>query len=103
MNVPMPVLAAVAIAFLLLLWLAFRRRGAGRDLMTPPTFPEHVHPPPAPAGRFSSAGGPLSLPAEAEAEIRALLRQRRKIDAIKRLRELSPMSLRDAKNMVERM
>ena len=103
MHIPSPLIAVAAVAFLLLLWFGLRGRGRRRDLMGPPVFPPHLHPPPSPASSSASQTGLLDFPPEAEAEIRELVRQRRKIEAIKRLRELRPMSLKDAKDHVERM
>lgn len=87
-------------------WIAFafllgKKRG-DRDLIAPPgglvgaaPSPRPL-PPPAP-------GDPMHLPPEVEAEVRALIAANRKIDAIKRVREITRSSLRDAKDLVERM
>lgn len=104
MNVPIPVLIAVGVALLVPLWVVLRRRGAGRDLIAPPRYgtppPPRQSPPPAwPAG--AAAIG--DLPPELEAEVRALLDQNRKIDAIKIVRQATRLGLREAKEMVERM
>lgn len=103
MNIPLPLIAAAVIVLVLLLWLALRGRDPRKDLVAPPVFPEHVHPPPPPTNRSAPTTGLSPLPPEAEAEIRELLRGRRKIEAIKRLRRIRPMSLREAKDFVERM
>ena len=103
MQIPTPLIAAAALLFLLLLWFAFRGRDSRRDLVSPPSLPDHVHPPPPPTDQFSSQTGPQPLAAELEAELRELVLQRRKIEAIKRLREARPMSLRAAKEWVERL
>ena len=96
---PLPVLAALGIAFPILAVLAFRR-GGERDLVAPPR-PGAPMPPPAdwPTGAAPSG----SLPPELETEVRALLAADRKIEAIKVLRAATGLSLLDAKNMVERM
>ncbi len=102
MHIPIPLVAVAAIAFLLLLWFAFRGRDRPRDLIRPPDIPPHVHPPPFSSPSASQTSLPGLLPEE-EAEIRELVGRRRKIEAIKRLRELRPMSLKDAKDHVERL
>jgi hypothetical protein len=102
MDVPMPILAAAAFVFLLLVWLAFRRRGGGRDLMAPPRSTRDARPRVS-ANRFAQTTGLQALPAEVEAEVRAMVGQGRKLDAIKRVREVTRMSLGEAKDYVEKM
>lgn len=92
MLVPMPVLAAIAIAFLVLLVLAFRRRGDPDDLMRPP-----------PAAPRARAPGPFSgqLPPEVEREVRAMLAEGQKLNAVKRVRETTGLGLKEALDLVE--
>jgi large subunit ribosomal protein L7/L12 len=106
MFVPVPVLATLGIAFLVLLLLAFRRRSSERDLMAPP--PRTGSPAPAPrAGpaRSSPAGAaPIGdLAAEIQGEVSALVAAGRKIDAIKLVRASTGLGLAEAKELVERM
>lgn len=76
---------AIAAALGLVLVLAFRRgSGSSGDLMQPPR-------PTAP------------MPPELASEVRMLLQQRRKIDAIKRVREEMRIGLSEAKQAVERL
>jgi large subunit ribosomal protein L7/L12 len=98
-------LVAIPVA-LVLGSLAFglaRRRG-DRDLIAPPrdlgataaAAPARTVPPAAP-------GGPMSLPPEVEAEVRALIAQGMKINAIKRVREVTRSGLKEAMDFVEQM
>ena len=110
MYLPVPVLAAIGIALLVLLLLALRRRGGERDLVAPPRFGAPAPPSPAPpsmqnAPRSWPAGAaPIGgVPPELEAELRALLAAGEKLEAIKQLRAATHMSLSDAKNAVERL
>jgi large subunit ribosomal protein L7/L12 len=98
MFVPVPILIAVAAAFLVLLLFALRRRGDSRDLSAPP-------PRAAPQPRAWPAGAaPIGdLPPDLAAEVRALLDQDRKIEAIKLVRQATSLGLAEAKDMVERM
>jgi large subunit ribosomal protein L7/L12 len=96
MYVSMPVLAAIAIAFLVLLALAVRRRSGERDLIAPPRAEAW------PRSRGAAAGN-ASLTPELEAEVRALNSAGRKIEAIKRLRAATGLGLAEAKALVERM
>src|SRR4051812_6757499 len=102
MFVPVPMLAVMSIAFLLLLALALRRRGGNRDLLGPPR-PGSSAAWPRP-GQASGAGpASASLPAEVEAEVRALAVAGRKIEAIKRVRAATGLGLAEAKDLIERM
>ncbi|HMO74780.1 MAG TPA: hypothetical protein PKD99_11250 [Sphingopyxis sp.] len=67
---------------------AMMRRGGRRDLTAPPPRLD------APQTRRTGIG---------DAEVAALIRQGRKIEAIKRLRELTRMSLSEAKEAVEEL
>ena len=105
MYLPVPVLAALGIVFLILALLAFRRRSGERDLIAPPRFGT---PPPAPRaqpGRAWPAGAaPIGdLAAEVDGEVRALLAAGRKIEAIKLVRASTRLGLAEAKELVERM
>ena len=106
MNVPMPVLAAIAIAFLVLIVIVLRRRPHGRDLMGPPRSSLQNTARSAgatPAGAAPPAPFPSGLPPELELEARNLLAQGKKLEAIKRVREEIHVGLGEAKTMVERL
>ena len=109
MYLPVPALAAIGIAFLVLLLLALRRRGGERDLIAPPRLGSPPPPPPfqatPPAPHAWPAGAaPIgNLPPALEAELRALVAAGQKLEAIKQLRAATHMSLSDAKNAVERL
>ena len=96
MYVPLPVLAAAAILFLVLFVLAVRRRAPTRDLIAPP-----LHSPVAGQARGGTAVP--ELPPEILAEVRSLIGQDRKIEAIKRVREVTRLGLGEAKDLVERL
>jgi hypothetical protein len=104
MQVPVPVLVAIAAAFLVLLFLALRRRSGSRDLIAPP---RDATPPPRyvpPARPWSAGAAPIGdLPPDLAAEVRALLAQDDKIEAIKLVRAATGLGLAEAKEMVERM
>jgi hypothetical protein len=107
MYIPMPVLAAIGVAFLvLILIVAMRRRSSGRDDLMGPrrsslqssarsSLPAQPHAAPEP---FASG-----LPPALELEARALLEQGKKLEAIKRVREETHVGLTEAKTMVERL
>lgn len=104
MEVPAVVLIAIGVA-LVSGWLAFafllgKRRGRG-DLIAPPGDLGGAAPPPTPAP--SPPGGPMSLPPEVEAEVRALMARGQKIEAIKRVREVTRSGLKEAMDFVERL
>jgi hypothetical protein len=106
MYLPVPVLVAIGLAFLVLILLAFRRRSGPRDLMAPPPSPGTFAPPPGtPPSRSWPAGAvPVGgLPPELEAEVRRLLAAGNKIEAIKQVRAATHLGLAEAKDMVERM
>ena len=105
MYLPVPVLAALGIAFLVLALLALRRRGGERDLIAPPR-PGPVPPPPRaePPRSWPAGAAPIGdLAAELDGEVRALLAAGRKIEAIKVVRAATGMGLAEAKELVERM
>jgi hypothetical protein len=104
MNVPLPVLVAIGALVVLLAWLALVRRGRSRDLIAPPPALD-ARPAAVPARPAAprAAPGAIELPPEVEAEVRALLGARRKIEAIKLARANCRSSLKDAKEFVERM
>ena len=97
MYLPLPVLAALGLIFLVLLVLLLRRRSGDRDLMAPPRHSE------LPGGRPGHADLGVDLPPEVESEARALLRAGNKIEAIKLVREATRLGLAEAKQLVERM
>jgi large subunit ribosomal protein L7/L12 len=105
MYLPMPVLAALGIVFLVLVLLAFRRRSGERDLIAPPRSG-----PPAPLARalparaWPAGVAPIGdVPAELETELRELVAAGRKIEAIKLVRASTGLGLAEAKDLVERM
>lgn len=98
MQVPVPVLVAIAAAFLVLLLLALRRRSGARDLIAPP--PGYV----PPARPWPAGAAPIGdLPPDLAAEVRALLAQGDKIEAIKLVRAATDLGLAEAKQLVERI
>ena len=105
MHVPIPVLAAIGVAFLALVLAVLFRRPRGRDLMGPPRgslqsgAPSRVPTPP----RAARAPFPSGLPPALELEVQALLEQGKKIEAIRRVREETHVGLGEAKTMVERL
>ena len=100
MHVPLPVLAGAAILFLVLAFLALRRRASARDLIQPP---RHAFG----AGRATvKTAGPAAtsiLPPEILEEVQSLVRQGQKLEAIKRVREVTHLGLGEAKDLVERL
>ena len=105
MYLPVPVLAAIGVAFLVLALLAFRRRGGERDLIAPPRLGAPMAPPRAEPPRPWPAGAaPIGdLADEIAGEVRELLAAGRKLEAIKLVRAATGMGLAEAKEMVERM
>jgi large subunit ribosomal protein L7/L12 len=106
MFVPVPVLAAFGIAFLVLLLMAFRRRSGERDLVAPPRRSGSPAPSPraVPPGAWSAGAAPIGdLAAEVDGDVRALMAAGRKIEAIKLVRASTGLGLAEAKDLVERM
>lgn len=102
-GVMVAVLVAMVLGLLVLAFALGRRRGS-RDLIAPPpklgaaaaAAPARTLPPTAP-------GGPIVLPPEVEAEVRALIAEGMKINAIKRVREVTRSGLKEAMDFVEQM
>jgi len=105
MYLSVPVLAAIGIAFLVLLLLAFRRRSGDRDLIAPPRMGSATPAPRAAPPRAWPAGAaPIyDLAAEVDGEARKLIVAGRKIEAIKLVRASTGLGLAEAKELVERM
>jgi hypothetical protein len=104
MYLPMPVLAAIGLAFLLLILLALRRRSGDRDLMAPPRLGAPAPPPPMPPRAWPPGAAPIGdLPDELEREVRELLAAGNKIEAIKQVRAATGLGLAEAKTLVERL
>jgi hypothetical protein len=105
MQIPIPVLAAIGVAFLALILIVLVRRPRGRDLMGPPRASlrngAHSRVPTRP--HAARAPFPSGLPPALELEVQALLEQGRKLEAIKRVREETHVGLTEAKTMVERL
>ena len=97
MHVPIPVLAAIGVAFVALILFALLRRPRGRDLMGPPRSRVPAQP------RAAREPFPSGLPPALELEVQALLEQGKKIEAIRRVREETHVGLGEAKTMVERL
>jgi large subunit ribosomal protein L7/L12 len=92
MFVPLPVLIAVGVVFLLLIVRVVRP--GRRDPLMGGLQPAYRATKPAPVA---------TLPADTEAEVRALLAAGRKIDAIKLARDVTHLGLRETKELVESM
>ncbi len=105
MFLSIPVLAAIGIAFLVLLVLAMRRRSGDRDLVSPPRMGSPPPPlPPEQRRAWPAGAAPISdLPPELEAEVRGVLSTGNKIEAIKLVRAATGLGLHEAKELVERM
>ncbi|HYJ53717.1 MAG TPA: hypothetical protein VEW04_11155 [Allosphingosinicella sp.] len=99
MTVPVPVLIAIGAAFALLLFLLLRRRDGNRDLVAPPPMAAE----PRPSFRPPPASIGADLPADVEQEVRLLAAEGRKIEAVKRVREVTGLSLADAVEVVKRL
>lgn len=99
MFLPVWAIILLGIGWLGFLWLLIRR-DSGRDLAEPPRLMAQASPPhfgvPLPSGV-------QAVPPEVEAELRQLVAEGQKIQAIKRFREITLCSLADAKDRVERL
>ena len=97
MYLPFWAIALLGAGWLGFLWLLIRRDARG-DLTAAPRMT-------APIPQFSlpPQPGPDGIPPEVVAELRQLLAEDRKIEAIKRLRELTRCGLAEAKDWVERL
>lgn len=85
------------------LMLALRRGGDARDLTGPPRIVPRpaIRPPGRTHGDTSQATIHIDSETIEDAEILDLIRRGRKIEAIKRMRDLTGMGLADAKDAVE--
>lgn len=96
MYIPMPILIGIGIAaaFLFLLALRGGKAGRRRDELMGVTSDRFLRNAP-------SAMALAAVTPEIEAEARALVKAKRKIEAIKLVREATGMGLKDAKDYVE--
>ena len=101
MDLSLPVLITIGVVLAALILLGLRR-GGPRDLVRPPRGLGRGTPRPAPP---PVGGGewPAALPADVEAEVRLLLGQDRKLEAVKLVRAVTGLGLGEAKEFVERM
>jgi hypothetical protein len=95
MYLPVWAIILLGVGWLGFLWLLIKRDG-GRDLTQAPRAA-------APSFTLPSLPGPEEIPPEVVAELRAMVANGQKLQAIKRLRELTHCSLTDAKEWVERL
>ena len=103
MYIPIPLLAALGIAFLVLVLIVFRRRSGERDLIAPPSRGPTASSAPPPRALPPAAAPAGDLTAELPGEVRELIAAGRKIEAIKLVRETTGLGLAEAKQLVERM
>ena len=101
MYLPVWAIALLAVGWLGFLWLLVRR-DSDRDLTAAPRMPSR------PAASMPGYVGvpvdtPGNLPPERVAELRAMVAAGQKIQAIKRLRELTHTGLAECKDWVERL
>ena len=99
MFLPVWAVILLGLGWLGFLWLLIRRDGRdGRDDLAAPRAM-------APAPRFTlpPRPGPEGLPPELVTELRQMVAAGQKIQAIKRLRELTACGLAEAKDRVERL
>jgi large subunit ribosomal protein L7/L12 len=101
MFIPIPMLIAIGIAFLVLLLFALRS-SRGRDPLMGGGQAPHYRPAPI-AQKVAMAPPVVALPPEVEAQVRALLAAGRKIEAIKLARDVTHLGLKDSKDLVESM
>ena len=96
MFLPVWAIILLGLGWLGFLWLLIRRDGRG-DLTGPPAraLAPPIALPPRP--------GPEGIPPEMVAELRQMAAAGQKIQAIKRLRELTACGLAEAKERVERL
>jgi hypothetical protein len=99
MFVPVPVLIAAGVIFLVLLALALRSSRSRDPLMGGGQAPVYRAPPAVP--RLPAEALATSLPPEVEEQVRALLAAGRKIDAIKLARDATHLGLKETKDLVE--
>ncbi|WEJ98386.1 MAG: ribosomal protein L7/L12 [Candidatus Sphingomonas phytovorans] len=99
MFVPIPVLIAIGVVFLLLVVWALRS-SRGRDPLMGGGQPPAYRAAPAPR-KVSMAAPSLPLPPEVEEQVRALMAAGRKIDAIKLARDVTHLGLKETKDLVE--
>ena len=99
MFVPVWLLALAGVAFVVLAWLAFRRRGGGEMIEGQQRDARRIasHAPPHRAALPPDHAALLAVP-----EIGAALARGQKIEAIKLVRERSGLGLKEAKDLVER-
>ena len=98
MYIPLWAIVLLGLGCLGFLLLLLRPRG-DRDLTQAP----RPAPPAAPRFTLPPLPGPEGVPPEVVAELRAMVANGQKLQAIKRLRELTHCSLTDAKEWVERL
>jgi hypothetical protein len=105
MYLPIPVLALLGVAFLVLALLAFRRRGGARDLIAPPQSADPLVPTrPVPLPPWPRSAVPIGeLPDEIDLQVRALVAAGEKLEAIRLIRAATGLGLSEAKDLVERM
>ena len=98
MFVPLWLLALAGVAFVLLVWLAFRPRGGGEMIQGQQRDARRT-------ASHSPTHGAVSQSGEAAIlvpEIRAALARGQKIEAIRLVRERTGLGLKEAKDLVER-
>lgn len=96
MFLPVWAIILLGIGWLGFLWLLIRRDGRG-DLAEPPVMA------PAPRLTLPVQPAPGGIPPELAAELRQMVAAGQKLQAIKRLRELTHCGLAEAKDWVERL
>jgi hypothetical protein len=98
MYLPIWAIILLGVGWLGFLWLLIRRDGGGDLAQAPmriaPARPQFALPP---------LPNPEGIPPEVVAELRQMLAQNQKIQAIKRFRELTGCGLAEAKDWVERL
>jgi hypothetical protein len=98
MYLPVWAIILLGVGWVGFLWLLIKRDG-GRDLAEPP----RLTPPAAPRFTLPPRPGPEGIPEEIVAELRQMVAAGQKIQAIKRLRELTDCGLAEARDCVERL